>query len=512
MTESFLAALRAKPKDPTDWRNLIAIWKKSHNPEDIAPDILGFGPNLLLCSLSEGMWDRQAIRPSLIGFEERSVLGSVSENGQTSVTFELPAKPFFDDAALHMQQVVVSVHPLVRPEGVILRPPFLPQLNEYYGREGYFMYNAVRSEQDGIGIITGVTTTTLTIHALDVRALVRKVFEVFGMSARPSPAGLVGLRLIEQMGGLQGCRVFKIAGVRELIRGHTPEQSFTRSCAIVTIRQVDSTTGNVRFSEHESLYIEPRDRGPLKPEDAFSYLLKRGVFRAGLRLVCPNCELENWVHLDDAQTISRCEYCGREFNITPQLRDRDWAYRRSGLFGRDDHQGGGIPVALTLQQLETALHSRILAYTTGTELEPISANIQKCETDFVVFTESLREKTFQIAIGECKGNKEITADDVHKMGLVADALAESKGCEAFIVFSKTSPFTQEEVERCRIPQQPYRQRVILLSDRELEPYFPYQRAEKEFEIQSSAISFEDMAEATQNIYFAPRLKAQAKSS
>src|SRR2546425_573431 len=508
MIEAYLAALRARPKDPIGWGDLIAIWKKSHDPQDIEPDIKGFGQNLLLCSLSTNAWDGGNIRPSLMGFEEKSVLGTSSDNGRISATFELPTKPFFDDATLHSQQVVVSVHPLVPTEGVILRPPYLPQLNEYYGREAYFVYNAVRSERDGIGIVARITATSLTIHALDVRTLVKKVFEVFGISAKPSPAGLVGLRLIEQMGGLQGCRVFKIVGVRELIRANSPQRSFTRSCALMTIRQVDPVSGNVRFSDYESLYIEPRDRGPLKPEDAFSYLLKRGVFRVGLRVVCPNCELERWVHLDDARTINRCEYCGRDFNITTQLRDRDWAYRRSGLFGRDDDQGGGIPVALMLQQIKTALDMRILVFTTGTELEPSTTNIQKCETDFVLLTESLREKTLQIAVGECKGNKEITTDDVQKMGLVADALTKDEGCEAFIVFSKTSSFTPEEVERCKLAQGQYKRRVILLSERELEPYFPYERAEKEFEIQSSAISLEDMAEATQNIYFDPKPRAR----
>ncbi len=165
-------------------------------------------------------------------------------------------------------------------------------------------------------------------------------------------------------------------------------------------------------------------------------------------------------------------------------------------------------MALTLQQLQTALHSRILAYTTGTELEPISANIQKCETDFVLLTESLRERTFQIVVGECKGNKEITEDDVRKMGLVAEALTSSGGCEAFIVFSKTSRFTPAEIERCRLAQRKYQRRVILLSERELEPYFMYQRAGEEFDIRTSAISFEDMAEATQNIYFDPKPKAK----
>lgn len=504
VTDHYLAALRARPNDPTGWRDRIPIWNKSRDAEiDITP----FGQNLLLSSLSREIWNGLNIRPVLMGFEDNSILGTVSDNGRIAVTFELPTKPFFDDAALHTQNVVISVRPLVTTANLVLKPPFLPQLNEYYGREAYFHYNAVRSERGGIGIVTGVTTTSLTIHALDVRTLVRRIFEVFGIAAKPSPAGLVGLRLIEQMGGLQGCRVFKIAGVRELIRAYSPDQSFTRSCAISTIRQVDPVSGKARFSDYERLFIEPRDRSPLKPEDAFYYLLKRGVFRAGLRLVCPNCELENWVHLDDARTLSRCEYCGNDFNITPQLRDRDWAYRRSGLFGRDDHQGGGIPVALTLQQVETALHMSILAYTTGTELEPTTANIQKCETDFVLLAESLREKTLQVAIGECKGNKEITADDAQKMGLVADALAEGEGCEVFIVFSKTSRFTPEEVERCRLVQGLYQQRVILLSDRELEPYFLYERAEQEFEIRRSAISLEDMAQATQDIYFDPKPKA-----
>jgi hypothetical protein len=246
----------------------------------------------------------------------------------------------------------------------------------------------------------------------------------------------------------------------------------------------------------------------VKPDGAFSYLLQRGVFRAGLRLLCPNCELESWIHLDEIRTVSRREYCGRDFNITGQLKDRDWAFRRSGLFGKDDHQGGGIPVALTLQQLQTALHSHVLAYTTGTELEPGGAAIQKCETDFVLLAESLPERTLQVAIGECKGSLPITEDDVRNLALVADALTAGGDCEAFVVFAKTTQFTAEEVERCKAAQGKYERRVILLSNRELEPYFMYERADKQFEIHSVAVTLEDMVRATENIYFDPKPKAQ----
>ena len=51
--------------------------------------------------------------------------------------------------------------------------------------------------------------------------------------------------------------------------------------------------------------------------------------------------------------------------------------------------------------------------------------------------------------------------------------------------------------------------MILLSNRELEPYFVYEWAAKEFEIDSTAISFEDLAKTTHELYFHPRPKAEA---
>ena len=507
MTDHYLGLLRGRPKDPSGGGSRVAIWNKSR---DIDVDLAPFGTELMRSVVSAAVWNGLNIKPPLMGFEEQSVLGTVSGDGPISATFALPPKPFFDDVTLHTQNVVVLVRPLVTDENVVLKPPYFPELNEYYGREAYFDNHAVRSEREGLGIVTGVTVSDLTVRALDVRTLVKKIFEACGMSAIPSPAGLVGWRLIGQMGGLQGCRVFKIAGVRELIRKYSLDQSFTRSDAVRTIGEVDPPSGRPRFSDYEHLYIEARERGSLKPADAFNYLLKKGVFRAGLRLLCPNCELKNWIHLDDIRTVSRCGDCGRDFNITSQLRDRDWAFRRSGVFGRDDHQAGGIPVALTLQQLQTALRTRVLAYTTGTELEPASANIQKCETDFVLLAESLPERTLQVVIGECKARGEITDDDVQKLALVADALTENRSCEAFIVFSKTDQFTPDEVERCKAAKGEYEQRVILLSSRELEPYRMYERAEKEFFIPRSAISLTDMVQATRNIYFEPRPKSPAQ--
>lgn len=50
-------------------------------------------------------------------------------------------------------------------------------------------------------------------------------------------------------------------------------------------------------------------------------------------------------------------------------------------------------------------------------------------------------------------------------------------------------------------------RAIILTTRELEPWFVYERTAKEFQINPHAVSFEDMAEVTQAVFFDKRLKS-----
>jgi hypothetical protein len=474
-------------------------------------DVAQFGPEVVRCTVTDATWNGLNLKPPLIFIEEQSVLASLTEDDRVpSLSFQLPEKPFYDEPEFHNQQAVVSVRPLIdisKSEETTFKTPYIPELNEYYGRQAHFISNQARAEVAGLGIVMQITRHDMTIRALLKRELVAKIFQAFDMKAEPSQAGRVAARLIQQMGGIQGCRVFKIAGVRRLIEEYGPFKSFTRSAAIQAIRQKDPVTGRPKFQSYEQLYIEPREGGKLMPAHAFDYLVKRGVFRVGVNLRCPNCELVFWMQLDDIGTEVACEYCGRRFNITTQLRDRGWAYRRSGLFGKEDHQEGSIPVALTLQQLHTTLHEDAI-FVTGMNIAPVTAAISRCETDFVIVAQSGYEGIVQLAIGECKtgGPKnEITEDDVANLARVADAFPQRR-VETFIIFSKTAPFTAEEVTRCRAAQSPHRFRVILLSDRELEPYFVYERTEKEFNIRRAAISLEDLAHNTHDIFFEPKRK------
>jgi len=495
----FLNALRQRPEDPFREPNSIAIWNKIR---ETAIDVTPFGERLSRSSLSAHS-TYGCLPASLMGFREQAVLGTSSSGDRPSFTFELPPKPFFPDDTLHGQSVVVSVRPLVSENNVVFTPPYFPLLNQHYGHQAHIKASSARSEKESLGIIMAVTDTSLTVRALEVRSLVKSIFEKCGIEAKPSKAGLVGLRLIEQMGGLQGCRAFKVSGVRDLIRSYPPGSWFTRSGAVEKIRELDPVTTQPQFDRYRTLYIDGKHP---KPEELFRSLVKNNVFRVGLCFVCPSCELEAWVHLDDARTNVTCEYCGKSFNVTPQLKDRDWAYRRSGLFGRNDNQGGGIPVSLALMQLKSVLRENVIAFTTGTDLNPVTADIKKCESDFVLIAQAPQSKNVQVVIGECKGDGgEITADDVTKLGAVADAL-RGVGCEPFILFAKTSNFTPEEIERCKGARDPIGHRIILLAKRELEPYDPYELATEEFEIRQYAHSLVHMSQNTHAIYFEPRPK------
>lgn len=494
------------PADPHRPANCMGIWTKSHNYN---PDGQNWGMRPLFCSADEAFWARPRFRAPMMQFERQWAFVSVSTDAdRPSIAFQLPKKPFHEHPLLHRQKFIVSLNLRFYIESDAkwtFRMPFLPQLNGFWGRAAIFNARQARVEPEGLGVIVDLGTQHLTVHAVEKRALIEQVFCTFGMTAKPSRAGRIADRLLQQMGGPQGCRVFKITGVRKLIGAYGPLKSFKRSAALQLIGEVDPVTHRPNFGRFNQLFIEGRT---VTPDYAFSVLLKKGVFRAGMDLRCPNCELDFWIHLDDIASEVTCELCSACFNITSQLRDRDWAYRRSGIFGNDDHQQGAIPVALTLQQIDTIIHSEPIVSLTSMEIAPASANVKPCESDLVVLANNYDDRV-QLLIGECKaGGPEnvITEDDVAKLTAVANAFPPSQ-FETFIMFSKTAPFSPEEVARCMKAQPGNRNRVILLTDRELEPYFVYQRTAQEFHMRhSTAVSLENLAAATHEVFFDPKPK------
>ena len=105
----------------------------------------------------------------------------------------------------------------------------------------------------------------------------------------------------------------------------------------------------------------------------------------------------------------------------------------------------------------------------------------------------------QVAIGECKSRYEITEQDTNNLIAVADLLAKSR-LEVFIVFTKLEQFSPEELALVSRVNAGGLLRAIILTERELEPWFPYKWAECLPGRPRFGSNLEDFAVATADLY------------
>jgi hypothetical protein len=484
-------------------RRRLAVWTQEARLEEVMR-LLG-NENLVGCRVGPGHWLGGA-RPPMMMFGEESSLGVYgTERGKPRVSFAFHTKPFNGDVWFYTQHLVASVTLSGGDEQHTFHPPYVPEWNEFYSREMHFQHDRLRIEPERIGIVIDVADHDAFLSGLSVAALVEKLFDSVGMTAKLSGGGLITRQLISRVGGIQGARVFKIPGVRRLLKTYGPNAAFARNTALQLIGRKDAQNPAARFSDHEDLYIEARPIGTkLTPAMVFEYLVEKGLFRIGVELTCPTCRLSSWIALDTLRQVNVCELCGASFDGTRQLVNSEYHYRRSGVLGLEKNAQGAVPVALVLQQLATNLeglrHDPV--YASSYDLIPKAGVIlPACEVDFLmVIPDRLAQKP-QVLLGECKDEGgRIDAEDVEHLRQVADALPWRQ-FDTYIVVAKLAPFTPEEIALVRTLNGPYQNRVILLTARELEPYHIYERTEAELGIQSYGNTPEELASVTARIYF-----------
>ena len=298
------------------------------------------------------------VRPPMMILGEASAMAVVGQTrGRSKVSFTLNDKPFCGEFWFHTQHLVASLDIWApRDERHSFSLPYLPELNEAVARSMGIMFDRLRIEPDRIGIVIDATDNDLTLGAFPVSELIERTFGLAGLKASPSSGGLIARQLISRLGGFDGARVFKIPGVRRLIKTHGPNAAFTRRTALQLIGQTDPMTG-ARFEDHENLYIEQREADTkLTPPMVFEYLVEKGLFRIGAEINCVSCNLSSWIPLDTLRQTNTCELCGNTFDATRQLVSGEFRYRRTGVLGIEKNAQGAVPVALLLQQLEVNLH------------------------------------------------------------------------------------------------------------------------------------------------------------
>lgn len=472
---------------------------------------------LTICGIDLPSWNGLNVQAPMMILGETAQLGVLmTDSEKPKLSFALGEKPFSGHTFFHTQHLVASlsfIGGLYGDDLHTLLPPYIPELNEFYARTMHFHYSHLRIEPERIGVVIDAADTDAFVYALPIADLFERIFKLAGYAAKPSAGGLITRQLITQLGGLRGASVFKIPGVRRLLKTFGPNDAFTARTACQLIGSKDPDNPSSSFKDFEDdLYIEQREIGSkLKVPDVFTYLVDKGLFRIGSLLTCPHCRMGSWVALDDLKQRITCGMCGREFDATRQLVTGETHYRRSGVLGAERNAQGSVPVALTLQQLEINLghgfHEH--AYTTSLDLAPIdSTALPVCEVDFVWLVNGRYPEPTVIILGECKdrgrkrGSQSGTIDDkdIGNLRAVADALP-SKRFETFFLFAKLAAFTQEEIDRTKTLNDRWRRRAILLTARELEPWHIYQRTNVDLKMDAHGGSAEQLALTTARIYF-----------
>ena len=478
----------------------IAICYRDHHDEVMAAiQTFPTKKRIILCHCDDLANGSMITKPAMFCFNWDSATGFVEcESGRYTVTLPLPDKHFLVNSgrSVDNQSMAVSAEPhgsFGYPDHT-LSPPFAPELSEVYSRKISIDPWRIRSEENGIGVFTEAGDKTLQLHPMPNVAVIEALLDRAGLKVRASAGGRLADRLLEKLNGLEGARVFKIRGVRQLVANMTSQAAVSRGDA------TNAIWNDGQFKEHESLYIEQREAPTLGTDATFDFLLRKDFFRAGLELNCDHCGLESWLSLRQIDDAWVCEYCGHKNTTSLHIRNRgDWRFRKSGLLAKDNNQEGAIPVLLSLLVLE-----RIFAGNTTLRMTSVNVveGVPKCEIDFMAI--HYRGEKIDWALGEAKsaGGK-IEADDVAHMKAVADKL-KATGVKPYLVFSKTADsFSAEELELFRAAETE-KYSVILLTNKEIEPYNPFYEGDDSDKLPHKYVhSFDEMVRNSEYRYLRP---------
>lgn len=501
------SALRADLAAGDEHSRDPAIWSRREIGEE-AQAAMGEG-KFVLCRIDDFLWNGMNLKPCTAIFGQESALGVIGAGNAPRISFALSNKPFSGDTWFYSQHLIASIQLFGGfDRNSMFVPPYVPELNHFYGRTMALRYDHVRVEPQRVAFVIDAADRDLSFQAVPVASLIERIFDLGGYKASLSGGGLIARQLIARMGGADGARAFKIPGVRRLLKQYGPNDSFTAKAALQLIGEKDPENPRASFADHKRLFIEPRDwNAELTPKAVFAHLVAKGLFRIGADLQCPTCALTSWVPLDDLKQDTKCQLCGTAFDATRQLVDERFAYRRNGVLGLERNIQGAVPVALVLQQLSVALHGLSNKSASGASYDLIPKDGdegKRCETDFVYLARHPRDATTDFIIGEVKDvGGTIDENDIKHLRDVADSLPESR-FKTYVVLAKLSPFTEDEIALAKTLNTEYRRRVIMLTDRDLEPYHIHEHAAEELGEHVTAVSADDLAAITQKLYFAPR--------
>lgn len=487
----------------TDDRIYIYYQGKKEPIEKIVKQIVVKNKHFCFSHCDKIFWNGLNIIPSKFYFSRESILANTERQyGRYYVSFALPEKKFLTKSD-NNQSLVAVVDPITEftyPRHS-LKPPFIRKLNEFYSREITINPQELRIEQEGVGIIIKASNNHLSLFPIHHEKIIRNIFELAGLKSKISQAGLLTQNIITNMrerDPLEACRIFKITGVRELLKSLKSDDTILWSQATKTIWEYN-------FKKFHNLYIETRDKSKLDTKSVFNFLIKKNIFKPKLnffykiftpkkKFKCRSCGLNKYIKINNYENSWICPYCEHKHNmpqyITEDLQgvvNKYFKFIKSGLFSKDNNQEGAIPVILTLLTFNRIFFGSDLFHSTSLELK----NHKRCEVDFIVL--NYQNKKIELGIAESKSKGQtINKEDVENLKYVQDKI-NNLNIECYIIFSKTNNAFEVSELKLFMELRKEGRKLILLTNNELEPYDPYWELEKTDKLPNKyAMNMEEM--------------------
>jgi hypothetical protein len=347
------------------------------------------------------------------------------------------------------------------------------------------MPNEVRVAREGLVTHRLYSRDVMNVTPILTADVFASLFKTAGFGVRPSPPGRFADRILDHMKGVDGCRVFKIKGVREVLSRMRGGKSLQSDEIIHTIGK------HWNNKDYDDLIITYQQSRPLTPVIVFDAMVRSKILRAGLRLVCTNCGKEDWHHVDAFGETFRCQYCSSVQDVGNLDRMR-WYYKTNGMFMLPGEGLGSIPVILGLWRLKHLGSLGHYKYSTSLGLTRTTGG-GEYEVDFCCLNVDRFRHRHELVLGEARGQVAFSSHDIGKLVDVA-ASFRSRPYLAFVTLrDEYSDLEKQQLKK--LSQDGWQ--VIALTRQELDPYDLHDRFKNAR--RKHVVSLSDLSENTSAI-------------
>jgi len=363
-------------------------------------------------------------------------------------------------------------------DDLFFRLPYNKSMEDLIKHRMLTITQEAKLSRKGVVLFPNYFHETEHLFPLKVWEVFSEHFKYYGMEITPSPAGIFAQKIIDKMDGLDGCRIFKIRGVREVLKKLSdpkPEKRFRFGMifgdlsAIIGRKRKDKG-GGANWDEKLYKGWSAIPGKQTNVSNVITYLFKKNILRAGLKLRCNNCQKEEWYHIGEFSENYTCKYCFQNQHIG-NLKDNNWRYKADGLFMIPNTGEGSLSVICSLWRLKNIGHFDFRGFKYITS---IFINSGQFEIDYAVINFSFFKTDYDLVIGEARNYKNFSERDAMKLVKISKKFPK----EPFLSFTTLKEeFTKSEKDILKkLVDDGYQ--VIAMTRQEIDPYDLYGRFEK----------------------------------